>query len=126
MTNYNSGDYMKKYLKGSVIGAVTGFVNGLFGSGGGSVLVPCLEKFLKMEPQKAHAGAIAVILPLSVISVLLYARGVEVDLKTLLPVALGGIAGGMGGARLLGKISGKWLHIIFGIFMIAGSVRMIL
>lgn len=116
---------MKKYLKGSIIGLAVGIVNGLFGSGGGTVLVPCMEKFLKTKPQKAHASAIAVILPLSVISAFLYVNKLSVDIKSLLLVCGGGIAGGFIGAKLLGKISGRWLHIIFGIFMLLGAVRMI-
>ncbi|MEI3522967.1 MAG: sulfite exporter TauE/SafE family protein [Anaerotignum sp.] len=53
-------------------GLVTGFVNGLFGSGGGTLVVPAMERFLHVETHKAHATAIAVILPLSVLSLLIY------------------------------------------------------
>ena len=116
---------MKNCFKCALIGIVTGFVNGLFGSGGGTVLVPCMEKFLKTEAQKAHASAIAVILPLSVISAILYAGRLEVDIKSLLFVSAGGIAGGFIGAKLLGKISSGSLHIAFGLCMLAGAVRMI-
>ncbi len=117
---------MKKFMPSAIIGIVTGVVNGLFGSGGGTVLVPCMERFLKTEAQKAHATAIAVILPLSVISAFLYINRLSVDIKSLLLVCGGGIVGGFIGAKLLGKISAKWLHIIFGVFMLAGAVRMIM
>ena len=49
----------------SLIGIVTGAANGLFGAGGGTILVPALEKFLKIEAHKAHATALAAIFPLS-------------------------------------------------------------
>lgn len=113
---------MKKYI----LGLITGFANGLFGSGGGTLLVPGMEKYLGIEEHKAHATAIAVILPLSVLSAFLYLRGVDVDYISVIKVSAGGIAGGWAGARLLGKISGKYLHIIFGLFMIGAAVRMIL
>ena len=116
---------MKNRVKCALIGIVTGFVNGLFGSGGGTVLVPCMEKFLKTEAQKAHASAIAVILPLSVISAIFYMGKLEVDIKSLLYVSVGGIIGGFTGAKLLGKISSKYLHIVFGVCMLAGAIRMI-
>jgi hypothetical protein len=108
------------------IGIVTGFVNGLFGSGGGTVLVPCLERLLKIKPQRAHATAIAVILPLSLVSALLYLSNASVDVKSLIAICPGGIIGGFCGARLLGKISAKYLHLVFGACMIAGAVRMLL
>ena len=40
-------------------GLVTGFVNGLFGSGGGTLVVPAMERFLCVETHKAHATAIS-------------------------------------------------------------------
>lgn len=112
-------------MKEMLIGIVTGLVNGLFGSGGGTVLVPCMEKLLKTEAQKAHACAIAVILPLSIISAILYVHRLKADIMSLVVVSLGGIAGGFLGAKLLGKISVKWLHIVFGAFMLLGAWRMI-
>lgn len=107
-------------------GFFTGLCNGLFGSGGGTLAVPCMEKFLDIVPQKAHATAIAVILPLSVISGLIYFYGVGIPVKDVILAGTGGALGGAVGARLLGRIKEKQLHIIFGIFMIAGGVRMML
>ena len=40
--------------------------------------------------------------------------------------SLGGVIGGFIGAKLLNKLSGIWLHRIFGIFMIVAAIRMIL
>jgi hypothetical protein len=113
-------------MKHIIIGLVTGVVNGLFGSGGGTMLVPCLERVMKIKPQKAHATAIAVILPLSIVSAILYISRLSVDIKSLTAVCLGGIIGGLSGAKLLGKISARYLHIVFGACMILGAVRMLL
>lgn len=117
---------MLKKIIPYLTGAVTGLANGFFGAGGGTILVPAMERLMKLEEHKAHATAIAVILPLSVISAFLYARKVDIDYSLLLWVSIGGIAGGYTGARLLGKIPKKWLHIIFGGFMIAAAARMVL
>lgn len=113
-------------MKKGIIGFITGIFNGLFGSGGGTIVVPCMEKFLGFKTHKAHASAIAVILPLSVISAFIYVNSVDLVFRDILFICLGGIAGGFLGAKLLNKISTKWLHRIFGLFMIAASVRMIL
>ena len=116
---------MKKF-KVAILGIVTGFANGLFGSGGGTVVVPGMQKFLKVEQHKAHATAIAIILPLTLISVIIYFKGVEADWSMIIWISVGGIVGGFIGAKLLNKISGTMLHKIFGIVMIAAVAMMIL
>lgn len=116
---------MGKKVISAIIGIITGICNGFFGAGGGTILVPSMERFLKTEEHKAHATAIAVILPLCIISAFLYARNTDIQWNTIIYVSIGGIAGGYAGAKLLGKISKKWLHIIFGGFMIIAGVKMI-
>ena len=105
---------------------IAGFFNGLFGSGGGSILVPSLERFLKMEEHKAHSTTIAIILPLSIVSIFIYFNGIDIDIKQVIVVSLGGILGGFIGAKYLKKIPAKWLHKIFGIFMLLGAWSLIL
>ena len=111
-----------KRWKTVLIGSITGFANGLFGSGGGTIVVPCMERFLSVEEHKAHATAIAIILPLSLLSILFYVWKTDV----LWSMALWASAGGFAGAKLLSRVSGIWLHRIFGAFMIAAAMRMIL
>jgi uncharacterized membrane protein YfcA len=108
-----------------LIGAVTGFANGLFGSGGGTILVPALEKAVKVETHKAHATAIAVILPLSLVSIFFYVRGGKLPLAEVLWISAGGCLGGFLGAKLLNKVSAPWLHKIFGAFMVIAAIKMI-
>jgi len=107
------------------IGLIVGLANGLFGAGGGTVLVPALEKFKPLETHKAHASALAVILPLSVVSAVVYVWGVDVDWPAVGLVSAGGIVGGVVGAKLLSKISAGWLNIIFGLFLAGGAIRML-
>jgi len=116
---------MKKSLKTTITGIVVGIANGLFGAGGGVLLVPALQKFFKLETKKSHATALAVIAPLSVISAAVYIWGVDVDWKAVLFVTLGGVPGGIVGAKLLNKLAGWWLNILFGAFLAVGAVRML-
>lgn len=106
------------------VGLCTGFANGLFGSGGGTIAVPAMERFLHTEEHKAHATAIAVILPLSLLSLGIYLWKGEIIWQIALWASLGGVAGGFVGAKLLKKVSGIWLHRIFGLFMLFAAVRM--
>ena len=116
----------KDRSKSAVIGSAAGFINGLFGAAGGTILVPGTEKFLKYEPCKAHATAIAIVLPMSVLSGSLYVGDVHPDIGTLLFIVLGGVFGGAIGAKLLKKIAPLRLKQIFGIFMCIAAVKMIL
>jgi len=116
---------MKKTILSAVVGGTVGFANGLFGSGGGTLLVPALQKYFTLETHKSHATALSVILPLSVLSAWVYIRGETVDWAAVFWITAGGVPGGYLGARLLNKVSSKWLHRIFGAFMIAASLRMI-
>ncbi|NLK36994.1 MAG: sulfite exporter TauE/SafE family protein [Epulopiscium sp.] len=116
----------KKRRKTWSIGLVTGFANGLFGSGGGTIVVPCMERYLDTEEHKAHATAISIILPLSLLSIGIYLWKTDVLWKSALWASVGGVVGGFVGARLLNRLSGIWLHRIFGVCMIAAAVRMIL
>jgi len=108
------------------IGLIVGFANGLFGAGGGTLLVPALQKFFKFETHKSHATALAVILPLSVISAGIYIWGVDVDWKIIALVSAGGVCGGVIGAKILNKLASWWLNILFGLFLAAGAIRMLL
>jgi uncharacterized membrane protein YfcA len=108
-----------------VIGVAVGIVNGIFGAGGGTLLVPALERYLNMETHKAHATALAVILPLCAVSSVVYLMRVPTDWGAVLWVSLGGVAGGLLGANLLRKLSAGWLHKIFAVFLAAAAIRMI-
>jgi len=112
-------------MKYIIIGIITGIVNGLFGSGGGTIVVPALIILLCMEDHKAHATAIAIILPLTVVSAFFYIKGSFVDLPLTLKVSLGGIIGGFIGAKLLNSVPEKALRIVFGSFMILAALRMV-
>lgn len=107
------------------IGVVAGLVNGLFGSGGGTIIVPSLVFLLKLKDHKAHATAIPIILPLSIISVLVYLFNNKVPFDLALYVASGGIAGSYLGAKFLKKIPVKYLRKIFGSVIIYTAIRMI-
>jgi uncharacterized membrane protein YfcA len=121
----NKTSVIIKYIKYAVIGLVTGTANGLFGSGGGTIAVPAMVHLLKAEEHKAHATAIAVILPLTVVSSVFYISKGYVDWGLTLKVTAGGVAGGYIGARLLSVCPENLLRKIFAIFMAVAGIRMI-
>lgn len=108
-----------------LIGLVTGFINGLFGSGGGIIMVPVLVFLIGLNDYKAHATAISIILPLSVISTIVYLFNHSIMLDKLIPVVIGGSIGSFIGAKFLNKIPVNILRKIFAGVIIYSSVRMI-
>ncbi|OGO76876.1 MAG: permease [Clostridiales bacterium GWB2_37_7] len=116
----------KCHRKLLLIGLISGLVNGLFGSGGGTILVPCLVFIMDVEDHKAHATAIAIILPLSILSSIIYYRYNVVDFTLTAKVAIGSVLGGIIGSMLLNKLSVNVLRKFFGIVMIIAAVRMVL
>lgn len=103
-------------------GTAAGFLNGLFGSGGGTVLVPLLKKN-GLPPKNAHALSVAVILPISLFSAFLYAKQ-GFSLTAALPYIPFGLAGAAVGAKLLPKIPQKALQRIFGLLILFSAVRL--
>jgi len=115
----------KHHLLCAIGGVFSGFCNGLFGSGGGTIIVPFLEIFLKLDPKKSHATAILIIFVFTLVSLLFYGFSGQLDFLLALKVSSGGVIGGLIGAKLLNKLSFGAIHKIFGLFMIIAAVRMV-
>ncbi len=116
----------KEKMQCVLFGAIAGFINGLFGGGGGMIVVPLLTFFLKMQSKKAHATAILIILPMSIVSGLLYASNKSLDLSLTIPTAIGVTFGGLIGALALNKLSNKWVSVIFSIVMAIAGLKMLI
>ncbi|MEE0945914.1 MAG: sulfite exporter TauE/SafE family protein [Acutalibacteraceae bacterium] len=116
---------MKRTFKNALSGIVIGVVNGMLGAGGGMVAVPLLKKS-GMEQKQAHANAVAVILPVSVISAVIYLINGNVKISHALPFIPAGVVGSVVATLLLKKISPKYLKIIFGGFMVWAGIRMLM
>lgn len=112
-------------LKKSLIGLFAGIICGLFASGGGLILVPTFIYMLKMEDKKARATAIFCILPMVLTSNIFYYKENYIDWKIGILCAIGGIIGGIIGAKLLKKIETKYVRILFTIFLFYVSINML-
>ena len=98
-------------------GLLAGFVNGLLGTGGGIIIVTLLKK-LGIEAQKAHATSVCVILPLCILSTIIYLHKNFITFQAVLPYLPSGIVGAIIGSLVLAKIKTKVLRKIFSIFVI--------
>ncbi len=115
----------KDFFKILLIGFLAGICNGIFGSGGGTILVPGMVFLLDINENKAHATAIAIILPLSIISSFFYISSGKINWSLTGTVAIGSTIGGYIGSRILNRFKAITLRRIFGISMIAAAIRMV-
>lgn len=115
---------MRDEIKYILAGTMAGAANGLFGGGGGMLLVPFLTRFMKMEEKKAFATSLAVILPMSVVSSIVYFSKGGVSFSQALPFVAGGMLGGIIGGRIFKKVSVKLLRVLLVIFMLYGGARL--
>lgn len=110
-------------LLSAIFGVAVGAANGLFGGGGGMIAVPALT-LTGVPSKKAHATAIAIILPLSLISGAVYLAKGAADPSVILPSCAGVVVGGVVGALLLKKINSRGLSLLFYALMIAAGLKL--
>lgn len=107
------------------IGAVAGVLSGLFGVGGGVLIVPALIYFLKMGAHTAVGTSLgALLLPVGMLGALAYYRAGNIELKASLLIALGLFLGAYLGARLALSMSAVNLTRAFSLFLVLVAVRM--
>lgn len=112
-------------LKKIIIGFIAGIISGLFTSGGGLILVPAFIYVLNMEPKKARATSTFCILPMVITTALFYSYNNLINWNIALYCAIGGIIGGVIGAKLLNKVHDKYLKILFALFLIYAAYNML-
>lgn len=112
-----------KNLQKVVCGGAVGVANSLFGGGGGMIAVPMLQR-TGLQEKQAHATAILLILPVSLLSFVFYAWKGLYDFSVLIPTSLGVTAGGLLGAQLLGKLPVKSVNLIFAFLQLAAGIFM--
>lgn len=115
---------MKKTIQ-NVSGILIGIINILIGACGGIIAVEALKK-TGIDQTKAHATAISIILPLTIISAGVYLFEGKVKIEDAYIYLIPGLIGSVIGSFLLPKIPKKSLSKIFSCFMIYAGIRMIL
>lgn len=114
---------MKKSTIGAA-GALVGVVNILLGAGGGILAVPILKK-CGLTQKQAQANAVAVILPLTLISFIIYIKKQYVNFFDSLWIIPFSVLGGLLGTFVFRKLSSSFLKKCFGVFMIWAGIRML-
>lgn len=113
-------------LGAAVCGSLAGLANGLLGAGGGMLLLPLMRLFRLSEDRELFATALAIMLPISLVSFGVYLLQGSVSLGQALPYCIGGLLGGLLGGLFYKKIPTLWLHRALGILILWGGVKLLL
>lgn len=115
---------MKKLGK-MLIGLSAGIICGLFASGGGLILVPAFIYLFNIDDRKARGTAVCSILPMVITSSIFYYKENYINWQIGIYCAIGGIIGGIIGAKLLKIIPTIYVRILFTIFLLYISIKML-
>ncbi len=108
-----------------VIGVGAGILSGLFGIGGGILIVPALIFFAKMQPINATATSLgALLLPVGALGAYEYYKHGHFNLTASLWIAVGLFLGAYIGARFALGIPQFYLKKMFAVFLVAVAARM--
>lgn len=116
---------MKPYnpLRIVLAGAAAGAVNGIFGAGGGMVLVPLLQTITDIPEENLFPTSISIILPICLVSLAATGGASSVSWSLSLPYLIGSSIGGILAGIFGGKIPTHWLHKALGILILWGGIR---
>jgi uncharacterized membrane protein YfcA len=108
----------------ALVGLAAGFLSGLFGVGGGILIVPALVLVLKMEQRLAHGTSLAAVLPISVASLATYWANGNVDWPVAFWIAVGAVTGAVLGTKLLHVLPERVLGYAFAALLVVTAVRL--
>jgi len=109
------------------IGLGAGVLSGIFGIGGGIVLVPALIYLAKMPPQQAAGTSLAaLVLPLgaAIGAATYYRAGHHLEIKDALLISLGMAAGAYFGAQIATHVDAVVLKRMFAVLMVVMAVKL--
>lgn len=112
-----------KHWKLAISGACAGCVVGIFGAGGGLILVPLLSSFVGVPQDKLFSTSLSIMLPIGFLTLLINAHSSGVNFMDCIPYLCGSVIGGILAGIIADRIPVLWLHRILGVFILWGGIR---
>lgn len=108
----------------ALVGLAAGLLSGMFGVGGGILIVPGLVLVAKMDQRIAHGTSLAAVLPISVASFLTYLSHDHVDWPVAMWLAIGAVTGAVLGTKLLHLLPHTTLALSFAALLLVTAARL--
>jgi hypothetical protein len=112
-----------------LIGLVAGIAGGVFGIGGGAIMVPAMVLLMGMDQKFATGTSLAAqILPIGILGAVVYYRSGNLSIRDAAWIALGLVIGNLFGALFANQtfISSAMLKKLYGLFLLAIGLRYLL
>lgn len=109
-----------------LIGLIAGYLSGLFGVGGGVLIVPALVLALGFAQRRANGTSLAAVVPISIVGAIAYLVAGHIDFAVAGIVFLGSAIGAYAGVRLLHSLSDLVLRWVFIAFLIVVAIRLVI
>jgi len=119
-------DAMRKWGAFVAAGLVAGIFSGLFGIGGGVIIVPMLVMLFHFRQKIAQGTSLSAIVIISVAGAVPYVLHEHIDWLAALLIVAGGVSGSFIGAAIAHHLNDDWLRIIFAVVVVASAVKMVL
>jgi uncharacterized membrane protein YfcA len=113
-------------LKLAAIGTLAGLFSGLFGVGGGSVIVPLLVLWLAYEERAATATSLAAIVFIAAFAAAVQGLYGNVDVADAAFVGIPAVAGVLAGASLAQRVPGRTISLLFALVLVGSAVELVL
>jgi uncharacterized membrane protein YfcA len=114
-----------RYLIAGIIGLISGVASGLFGVGGGIIMVPGMALLLKVDVKTAVGTSLAVIVPTAIVGVMKHTQLRQVDWQMAAMLAPTAILGGLIGPWLTTRLASAELQRLFGGFLVLVGARLL-
>ena len=109
-----------------IIGLVAGVAGGMFGIGGGAIMVPAMVLLMGMDQKFATGTSIAAqILPIGILAAIVYYRNGNLNIGHAVLIAVGLIIGNFFGALFANQpyISSALMKKMYGVFLFVIGAR---
>jgi uncharacterized membrane protein YfcA len=108
------------------LGLIAGIFSGIFGIGGGTILIPALVFLLGLTQHQAQGTSLAIMIPpVGLLAAWKYWQSGNVKLGMAAWICLGFFIGGLFGAQIVHNFSDPLLKKLFGFYLLVVSLRMI-
>ena len=111
-------------LKAVALGAIAGTVAGLFGVGGGVIVVPGLVLWLAISQREASGTSTATIVASSAAAMIAFGIGGNIDWHAAGLILVGSVVGAWGGAWIAERVNERALAITFAVVLAVAGIRM--
>lgn len=112
-----------------LIGFVAGIAGGMFGIGGGAIMVPAMVLFVGLDQKFATGTSLAAqVLPIGILGAIVYYRNGNLNIKYAILIAIGLVVGNLIGALFANQpfISSETMKKLYGIFLLLIGLRYLL